>query len=65
MAETHECENVTVKRETTDALLVELEDGTTKWIPKSAIADESEVYEMGTEGTLIIAQWLAEKEGLV
>jgi len=65
MTDIYECENVTVKRETAQAILAVLEDGTEKWIPKSAIAEESEVYEMETEGTLIVAQWFAEKEGLV
>jgi hypothetical protein len=32
------------------------------WIPKSIVHDNSEVYKDGTEGTLIVAAWFAEKE---
>jgi hypothetical protein len=34
------------------------------WIPKSQIADESEVYKLDTDGELVITEWFAEKEGL-
>jgi len=34
-------------------------DGAEVWIPKSQISDESEVYEEGTSGKLIIPRWLA------
>lgn len=56
--------NVTVKRDSGKALLC-LIDGDDYWIPKSQIHDDSEVYEMETEGTLIIPRWLAEEKGLV
>ena len=32
-------------------------------IPKSQIHDNSEVYKAGTEGSLIVTEWLAEKRG--
>lgn len=34
------------------------------WIPKSQIHDDSEVYTKNTNGTLIVAEWWAEKSGL-
>lgn len=34
------------------------------WVPKSLIHDDSEVYKEGTKGTLVVARWFAEKEGL-
>jgi hypothetical protein len=58
-----EIDDVTVKRETEKALLCEI-DGEEVWIPKGQIDDDSEVYEMGTEGTLIISKWIAEQKGL-
>jgi hypothetical protein len=33
------------------------------WIPLSLIHDDSEVYDEGHEGTLIVAEWFAEKKG--
>lgn len=32
------------------------------WIPQAAIHEDSEVYKDGTEGTLIVHDWFAEKE---
>jgi len=32
------------------------------WIPKRAIHDDSEVYEIGTSGTLVVFDWFAENE---
>lgn len=49
--------------ETTDAIKV-LIDGKEYWIPKSHIHDDSEVYEKGGEGKLIVSQWIAEEKGL-
>ena len=34
-----------------------------KWIPKSVISDDSEVYKKETYGDCIISEWFAEKEG--
>jgi len=33
------------------------------WIPQSQIDDDSEVYQKGDKGTLIISDWWAEKQG--
>jgi hypothetical protein len=63
-SDTHESEGVTVKLETAKALLVIFEDESEKWIPKSVIHDDSDVYKMGTSGTLIVQRWFAEKEDL-
>jgi len=57
-------EGVECIRETDRALLVRLEDGDEHWIPKSVIHDDSEVYELGGEGTLVVQGWFARKEGL-
>ena len=35
------------------------------WIPKSVLHDDSEVYESGTEGELVVMRWWAQKEGLL
>jgi len=40
-------------------------DGEKHWIPKSQIDDDSEVWENGQEGTLVISEWFADKEKLV
>lgn len=39
-------------------------EGESRWIPKSQIRGESEVWENGHSGKLVITQWLAEREGL-
>lgn len=57
-------DNVTVKRETERALLCVMNEEE-HWIPKSAIGDESEVWEIGTSGTLVIKRWLAERESWI
>lgn len=48
--------------ETDRALLVDI-SGEEKWVPKSVIDDDSEVYEDGHVGRLVVAGWWAEKEG--
>lgn len=34
-----------------------------EFIPQTQIDDDSEVYKKGTEGTLIVTDWLARKRG--
>lgn len=53
--------------ETTDAIcVITEEDGDEQvWIPKSQIHDDSEVFEKGGSGKLIVTQWIAEKKGWV
>ncbi len=66
MAYNVEIENVLAVHEKGKGLLVEIDgDEETVWIPKSLISSDSEVYEKGTSGTLIIPEWLAEEKGLI
>ena len=51
-------------KETDQALLCEIE-GEERWIPKSQIDDDSEVYAEGHTGLLVVNEWWAEREGLV
>ena len=61
--ETVEIQDVKVKTETDKAILCLIE-GEEVWIPKSVLGDDSEVYAFDTEGTLVIARWLAEQKNL-
>jgi len=36
-----------------------------EWIPRSVIHDDSEVFDEGHEGTLVVKLWFAEKQGWV
>lgn len=54
-----EFDNCVARKESDDGLLVELDTGEEVWLPKSQIHANSEVYEMGTDGVLIIPEWLA------
>lgn len=49
---------------TAKALLCEI-DGDEQWVPQSQIDDDSEVYEEGGEGALIVSEWWATEAGLV
>jgi len=40
-------------------------DGKNEWIPVSKIHDNSEVWEPGQTGELVIPEWLAIEKGLV
>lgn len=51
-------------RETKKAILVN-RGGGDLWVPKSVIHDDSEVFEEGHEGTLIVETWWAEEKGLL
>jgi len=62
--ETVEIDDVFVKIETEKALLCQI-DEEEFWIPKSQIAEDSEVYKKNQTGTLTVARWLAEVKGLV
>lgn len=52
-----------VKRATEKAILVVVE-GEDIWIPRSEIHDDSEVWDEGHDGTLVIPLWLAEQKGI-
>jgi hypothetical protein len=66
--ETYEVDAVCI-RETHLAILVKCDEGGKKpierWIPKSAIHDDSEVFnaEENREGLLVVKSWFAKKEG--
>jgi len=51
--------------ETDAAILVDIPGHGKVWIPKSQVDDDSEVYEDGTDGTLVITEWMAIEKGLV
>ena len=48
-------------RATDRAVLIKFDDGNEDWIPRTQISTESEVYDKGTEGTVVITKWLAEQ----
>lgn len=53
--------------ETAMAVLVAVDRGKGDekfWVPKSVLHDDSEVCTAGDIGTLVVAGWFAEKEGL-
>lgn len=64
MGATVDIRNVVCTAETEKALLCEIA-GEEYWIPKSQVDDDSEVYMQGTEGTLIITEWIATQKGLL
>ena len=61
-------EDAVAIRETDKALLVRVgadgDDQKEVWIPKSQILDDSEVFEMGGEGTLVVPRWIVEEKEL-
>ncbi len=59
-----EIEDVVAKAETDSALLCVI-GGEEIWIPKSQVDDDSEVYEKGGSGRLVITRWIAEKKELI
>lgn len=56
-------EDCFVKKETEKAILVVIPSVEEKWIPKSQVHDDSEIWKEGMTGCLVITQWLAEKNG--
>lgn len=62
-------DDVQVLTATAQAIQVAPKPGSSKkswkvWIPKSLIHDDSECYDKGHDGNLIIAKWIALREGL-
>ncbi len=55
-----------IRKSTTGlALLVQLaNEKTARWIPTSQFHDDSEVFLPGHEGTVVVLEWWADKEGL-
>jgi len=62
VVEIHEC---TAVKDTGQALLIEFDDGDAAWIPHSQIHDDSEVYQEGDTGTLVVTKWIAQKRDLI
>ena len=60
-----EFDDVVCEQSTDKAILCVFEDGTKHWIPNSQVDDDSEVYEHGHEGKLVVSLWIAEQKGLV
>lgn len=56
-------ENVRAVAASSLALCVEI-DGEAHWLPESQIHADSEVFEVGHFGRLVITRWIAEKKGL-
>ena len=50
--------------ETERAILCLREDHEELWVPKSVIDEDSDVQGKGDSGTLVLAEWWAEKEGI-
>lgn len=58
--------NGEIQHETEKAVLVLLEAYGSMWVPKSAIHDNSEAWDMqNATGDFIVKEWWAEKAGLV
>ena len=57
-------EDVHCIHETTKAIQVVI-DGECRWVPKSLVHDDSEVYKKGDIGTLTLPEWFCIKEGWV
>jgi hypothetical protein len=62
-ADTTKLKDVQAIRATEKALLCRIE-GEEHWVPQSQITEDSEVYEPGDEGTLVVMTWWAEKNNL-
>lgn len=57
-------EDAKCTKQTVKAILVEAPDfDDPTWIPLSGVHEDSEVYKVGTEGVLIVEDWLAEARG--
>lgn len=62
----YEIDNAKCIRETDRAILVEADEfDEPQWIPQSQIDEDSEVYKLGTDGTLIVSDWFAEQRGWI
>ena len=55
-------EDVLCLRQTDKAILV-IVDGEEEWVPQSQVDDDSEVWQEGDEGTLVVSGWFADKKG--
>ena len=57
--------NGTCVKTSDKAILVELDNdpGSQHWIPQSQVDEDSEVYDRGHEGDVIVTTWWAKKNG--
>ena len=60
----HHIPDVRVIKSTEKAILCLIE-GEEYWIPQSQIDDDSEVWQAGDQGELVISTWIALQKGLV
>lgn len=63
--ETVTFDDVECGRDSEKAIFVSVDGKDPIWIPKSQIDDDSEVYEAGTSGKLIVTEWIAKEKGLI
>lgn len=63
--ETEEFAGVEAKKGTDKAVLCAIPEHGEQWIPRSQIAEESEVQDEGDTGTLVVSAWIAKEKGLV
>lgn len=54
-----------VLRTTDNALLFNVDDDVEVWIPLSQIENNGECFEDGSQLTIYVSEWFAEKENLV
>lgn len=51
-------------RQTSKAILCVLE-GKEVWFPQSHVHADSEVYQQGHKGKLVVSEWIAKEKGLI
>jgi hypothetical protein len=52
---------VTCIRQTPKAILCRFKDGKERWVPQSCVHEDSEVWNDGDTGKLVVKAWFAEK----
>jgi len=66
MARTVPFEDCEVVNETELAICVDIPEFDEEiWIPKSVVDDDSEVWEGGQKGRLVVQEWFAKKESMI
>jgi hypothetical protein len=56
-------DDVICVKSTEKAILVDVA-GEEFWIPQSQVTEDSEVWQEGDEGTLVVTDWIAREKGL-
>lgn len=63
--ETFAIKNCAIVKQTPNAILVESDElDESLWVPQSQVSDDSEIWQEGESGTLLITEWFAKKSGL-